>query len=159
MVGTIEERDSEGRWVVQAKEILRMIEKGEDVEIENRVIKGDIDLTKINLPKIGRGESIDCDNRLNQIAKREKVVVKSSIEIKYSEIQGFVIFNNSIFNKIINFRGTTFNKVGSFVNSVFCRDSNFLESHFIGNANFGGTVFYRGPSFEAVNFGHYLGSK
>jgi predicted DNA-binding antitoxin AbrB/MazE fold protein len=34
VVETIEERDSEGRWLVQAKEILRMIERGEDVKIE-----------------------------------------------------------------------------------------------------------------------------
>jgi hypothetical protein len=79
VVGTIEVRDSEGRWVVQAKEILRMIERGEDVEIEDRVIKGNLDLSRLALEKVHvERDQVEINMGVDEYAK----CLNSSIKIK-----------------------------------------------------------------------------
>jgi len=136
VVGTIEERDSEGRWVVQAKEILRMIERDEDVKIENRVIKGDLDLSKVNLNR-------DLNGRF---------IVTSVIIIRKSEISGFVNFENTSFgdendpNKIYV----------EFINTIFKGNVCFKNAHFFGHVEFSGSHFRKRPDFDYVHFDTYV---
>ena len=78
-----------------------MIERGEDVEVEGRVIEGDLDLSKAKL-------EMDEDG---------KFLVTASIKIRNSEIQKLVIFENAIFQNEINFENTNFNDGANFYDS------------------------------------------
>jgi len=124
VVSTIEVRDSEGRWVVQAKEILRMIEKGEDVNIKSRVIKGDLDLSELALEEVlVERDRFEID--VMNVSEKCKVV-KSFIKIHDCLIEDSVNFSGIIFEKVVRFDGTLFNKSVSFRGSKFYKELGFL---------------------------------
>ena len=135
VVGTSEERDSEGRWVVQAKEILRMIESGEDVVIENGVIRGYLDLNKAHLKKDDGG----------------KFIVKPLIKVISSEILGTVNFNNTVFLGNVDFSRTKFEDDVNFIDSQFKFSSRFFRAEFNRDANFCDAKFNR-SDFKRVKF-------
>lgn len=141
MVGTIEERDSEGRWVVQAKEILRMIERGEDIKIENRVIKGDLDLSELALEEV-RVERERFEIDVMSVSEKCKVV-RSSIRIEYCIIEDFVNFSSLILQKVVRFDGTVFNKGVSFRGSKFYKELSFWRTRFNGYIDFDYAEFGR----------------
>jgi hypothetical protein len=133
VVGTIEVRDSEGRWVVQAKEILRMIERGEDVEIENRVIKGDLDLSELALKEVRVERNHD---EINMGANEYAKCVVSSIKIKRCIIENFVNFSNAIFQKRVRFDDAIFHENVSFKGSKFYEEISFFNTQFDGHVDF-----------------------
>ncbi|HII06680.1 MAG TPA: hypothetical protein HA349_05015 [Methanotrichaceae archaeon] len=132
VVGTIEERDSEGRWVVQAKEILRMIERGEDVEIENRVIKGELNLS-------GRE-------------------FRKTVKVNNCIFQNIVRFSDTTFHDDAYFARTQFNKKVFFINVTFCKgayfgvyppgSAQFKEQVYFGGAHFKGNAYFSGTKFN-----------
>ena len=75
--------------VIPASEVLAKIEKGESVEYDNVIIKGDLDINGLNLSQ-----------------EEGKPVITSQISITNSRIDGYIKFHGVIFKKDINFRGT-----------------------------------------------------
>jgi uncharacterized protein YjbI with pentapeptide repeats len=118
---------------VPASEILARIEKGEDIDYSNKVIKGSLDLDGLNLKKDEEG----------------KLLVTSQIRIRKSEIQGIVKFDNSIFEKLIDFEGSTLNNAG-FRYAKFCKFVNFEEAMFTGYASFEHVQFMGEANFTNV---------
>jgi len=126
-------KESGGLKEVLASEILAKIEKGVDIDYSNKVIKGSLDLDGLNLKKDEEG----------------KLLVTSQIRIRKSEIQGIVKFDNSIFEKLIDFEGSTLNNAG-FRYAKFCKFVNFEEAMFTGYASFEHVQFMGEANFTNV---------
>lgn len=101
--------------MVKAEEILAKIERGEDVVVKDKIIEGDLDLSKVKL------------NEKN---------VKSRIEIVNSEIHGELVFINAVFSKYLDLSHTKFNKSVLFTDVTFIENIDFSEATFSETANF-----------------------
>ena len=87
-------RDGEGMRVVQAQEILDKIERGEPVEYDHVIVEGDLDLGKVDLPRIKMQrtpyeiETLGLD--------KNATVVSSYIEISDSTFNGRIFTMKAI---------------------------------------------------------------
>lgn len=136
---------TDGRRVVQASEILDKIQKGEPVEYDGVIIEGDLDLSKLDLPK-----------------ENENFLVNSNIIIRKSRIKGDVIFANTIFKRAIIFESTQFDRIAIFQAQFrgiayfnyaqFSRDADFSRAVFTRLATFLGAMFKGNVHFEDATF-------
>ena len=143
------ENSSDQRPVIQAREILDKIERGEDVEYDGVIVEGDLDLSGLELPTV-HVERTETKNEFR--FTKEQKVISSQITIANSEIQGNVNFANAHFEKSADFsraefgekayfRGAEFGGGADFWKAEFGGDANFREAEFGGNANFNGATF------------------
>ncbi len=123
--------------MIKAEEVLEKIEEGKPVEYENIIIFGDLDLSRLDLPR-------DKDKRL---------VIRSVIKIEYSLIKGDVFFDRSTFSRLVDFDGTVFTKAAKYSDSQFCEDAGFSEAQFQGEANFSRAEFRTEANFSRARFG------
>jgi len=138
---------SKPRRVVQAREILDKIERGEDVEYDRVIVEGDLDISGLEL----RTEHMDRTGfelifGLSNVLK----VVCSQIKIANSEIKGEVKLSNVHVQKPINFsRGEFTAGKADFRGAKFAR-ANFREAKFTaGKTDFMGAEF----GGDIVDFG------
>jgi len=117
-------QESEGLIEVPAIEILEKIKKGEPVEYDHVIIKGNLDINDLDLPK-----------------NNGKILINSLIKIISSQIEGNVNFTEAVFNEAVDFRG-----------SLFLRRTNFGESRFKANADFGNSKYNGEVSFNKSQF-------
>jgi hypothetical protein len=123
-----EERSYKGE--IDASEILAKIEKGEDVDCDGYIIKGNLDISGLKLPEeIG------------------EPAINSKISIIKSCFDGFVKFTNVVFKKDVNFSGTIFN--GKYENEL---SANFSGTTFSDSAFFSDTTFSSRANFRDVTF-------
>jgi len=125
---------------VFAGNILKQIEEGESVNLNDVIIEGDLDLKKL-----------------------ENLSIISSIRICNSTINGTIDFQNKIlenefyiYDTIIkdkaNFRGTQFNEDINVKRSRFYKNIDFRGSKFKGNASFWESQFNRTADFSDSTF-------
>ncbi len=154
----------DGMRVVPAQEILDKIERGEPVEYDHVIVKGDLDIGKLDLPK-GRVERTP-DEILWGLSENV-AVVSSPIRVNDSTIEGFVYFDTIIFDAI-DFSGTFFNGSASFIGSSFKGiagfwgssfngaayfiDSSFNDNVGFGGSSFNGTADFIGSSFNGTAY-------
>jgi hypothetical protein len=130
-----ESQESEGFNEIHFSEIQTKIEKGEPIECHQVIIKGDLDISKLNLTK-----------------ENEKYIMSSPIKIIDSKIEGSLIFPETIFNAIVDFRGSLFMKNANFVGSRFTKGADFGDSQFMGEASFSGSQFEGAATFSRSQF-------
>jgi uncharacterized protein YjbI with pentapeptide repeats len=109
---------------ITSKKIMDAIERSDDIFLDDNVtINGDIDICKMDLPKIDidRGK---CTQSIEGV-KNSLTIINSSIKIINCKIEGHVNFSNSWFLKSVDFRGTYFEKWIDFAGSRFAEDSYF----------------------------------
>jgi hypothetical protein len=127
---------------VPASEILKNIQAGEDVYLENVRITGKLNLGGIELETvpIAREEfEIDVWG-----LEKELNIVESKITIINSVFGSVTDFSNMQFKKPVDFRGTSFLYISDFGGARFGGDANF------GSASFDGAVGFRSASFDGV---------
>ncbi len=115
---------------IEADEVLEAILKGQDVDIEYTVIKGDLDIKKLAY-QLGPGEAVKGFG---------------AVSIQYSEILGATSFSSAIFNGNVNFTGTNFSRDAYFVSATFNNNVNFRD------VTFGGDVYFVSAVFRMANF-------
>ncbi|MCX6674462.1 MAG: hypothetical protein NTY37_11875, partial [Methanothrix sp.] len=130
-------QDIQGLREVPASEILAKIEKGEPVDYDHIIIKGDLIIKTLDLPK-------DKDN----------FFVSSSIRIDNSSFDGIADFSNLIIIKPIQFYITSFFKGATFNDSKFMCFADFRGTRFCGGSAFMNTHFCGSLFFDDVNFLH-----
>jgi len=141
---------------VSASEILAKIERIEPVEYDRIRIKGELDLSKLDLPMEQVARTEFQIKRLG--LPDEYKVVSSSIMIKNSTFDAKVNFSNCFFRSRVSFNNTTFSGNADFKGAIFNEgdtfgdDSDFMEATFSGNADFRGTIFNGYPVFWYANF-------
>ena len=134
---------------IPASEILDKIQKGEDIELDGHNIRGDLDLSQLDL----------------QEDEKDRRIVALSISMKNCGFYGELYFSYSNFRKTIDFSESHFEGDASFSGCHFEKDVDFLHSNFkeyasFNESHFGGDASFSGCHFEKdVNFGgsHFEG--
>ena len=113
---------------LSASVILEMIQNNETVYCKNVSINGNLDINK------------------------DISIVKSSILICDSYLNGELDFSNKSFENIVAFNNTTFIENASFQSSCFARLADFSQSKFKREANFKHSNFSTGALFKESQF-------
>lgn len=137
--------------IVPASEILAKIERGELVEYDNVIIEGDLDISKLNLPK----EHIDRTNfeRHYLELSEDLTLINSIIKIKNSRFKDAIKLRNIIFEDEIRFTNCEFDRYVHFVGSQFRGLAEFDRSRFNSFTDFTGILIkslatYLGTIFD-----------
>lgn len=149
---------------VKADDILKHIENGEDIYLQDCRIVGELDVSKINLITIPNPNFKNPDHDLNKSDKEflldlalysqneNYLVIKKNITIKNSIIEDKLNFSNVLFVNSVNFQGTNFNYYPEFRNIVFHGPADFQYSKFNSYADFYGTKFSNKTDFRSTTF-------
>lgn len=134
---------------ISAEWVLKRIQEEKRVRLNNASIEGDIDISKLDLPT----EHVERTDLQKAIGLTEDLrVVKSSIEITNSHIQGDLKFSNSILRENAYFRESKFSGNANFGGSEFSGNAYFRGSKFSGYAYFGGSEFSGDAYFGGSEF-------
>jgi hypothetical protein len=136
--------------VVPAQEILDKIEMGLTVEYDHVIIKGDLDLSKLDLLKRPVGRTSFETEELN--LSKNLMLISSFIGLNDSIIDGNVYFSNAIFDNTVCFKSSVFNGDAGFSNSVFNGDVDFRRSEFNRVVYFWGLEFNGDADFRDSEF-------
>lgn len=154
--------EDQRRTQISADWVLKRIQGGKRVRLNNAVVVGDLELCRLNLPKrhVGRTEI------QKQLGLKENIIiVRSAISITNSTIQGRLNFSDSVFinNNGIWFSGTTFinsawfdgaffDNGGFFERAIFSSGAGFNHATFSFNAEFAGATFCKVARFIYASF-------
>jgi hypothetical protein len=135
---------------VPAKEILDKIKNGASVDYNDRIIAGNIDVSKLDLKE-------DIINRTKYekealFLKDNVSIVSSTIKITNSKIKGSINMSNVILKNRVDFTGSEFYEDAVFEGSQFREDANFMEAEFSKGANFKGSQFLGNAHFMGSHF-------
>lgn len=166
---------------VKSNEILKHIEKGEDIYLENCSIVGELNLSKIELEKVpnpryseflnhskdsrifvitnfgmddqitGIGSSIAGEVKFPAVNKSLKSI-KSNFTIYNSIFENSIDFSNALFIKPLSFEGVQFYSNVTFIGSQFNDCTNFYGSDFKGPSDFTYATFNNISNFSDVTF-------
>jgi uncharacterized protein YjbI with pentapeptide repeats len=157
-------QESNGKRIVPISEIIDKMQKGKPIEYDGVVVRGNLDVTKLDLRK-----------------ENDMFLVNSPIKITDSKIEGNINFNNTIFiGEInyhstefeagiarkgdrsgvaleieilnINFEGAVFRETVIFSDAIFRPNVNFKNVIFCKEAIFLGTAFWQNADFSQVAF-------
>lgn len=147
---------------VQVGEILKQIENGEDVYLENCRIVGELNLSKINLetvpnPKynelLGSGYSEGSLETL--LINKNLKIVESNLTIYNSIFENSLDFSNLIFKKPLYLVGVNCYSKIRFVSSNFNNTTTFSETTFGNSTDFYYATFGDFADFRGASFGDY----
>ena len=140
---------------VNATDILEQIENGEDIYRENVRIKGELDLSEIELKTIPNTRT-EREISLYDLEEELKIV-ESKIEIHDSVFEDDVDFSNTQFRKDIDFSGTSFLGEINFRGANFAGYTSFWGANFAGYTSFWDANFAGDAGFWDANFGSDAG--
>ena len=116
--------------VIDAGEILAKVQKGQPVEYDHVIVKGDLDLSR----------------------ERLQNSISSPITIIDSIFEGRVSFNGSTLDKPVDVAGSNFTKNTYFQQTTFSDDAEFERTAFSRYAGFWRTTFSTNADFEFATF-------
>lgn len=121
---------------IPARRILNMIRKGDPVRCDHKIILGNLDIGKVDLP-----------------TEDGKILIKSIIEIKDSQIYGDINFANALFKndfeKSVDFTKTIFHGRVNFHSTSFSNGADFIDTEFHKKVIFKESKFYSAVFTEA----------
>ncbi|VVB72643.1 Pentapeptide repeats (9 copies) [uncultured archaeon] len=147
--------------VVQAEEILKLIELGQPVEYDGCTIEGDLDLRGLDLPRVPVDrtwleESLSLPDYFILGVLDYDIIVASPISISNSVIKGSVNLNGTVFQNSVVFHGNRFEGpaflVGSKFNQADFSDTQFNRIADFSCAQFNQTDFTDTQFNETANF-------
>lgn len=145
---------------VQAEDILKHIENGDDIYVDNCSILGELDISKIELETV---PNPNFDQLLRQGVEKETIliftefrenlsIIESNITIKNTIIENSLDFSNAQFRNSVDFSGTSFCNSTNFVGTCFYNFVNFTDAIFNGYVDFSGTYFNYYANFYRIDF-------
>ena len=164
--------DKEGEsvegYVIKGKDIISIIEKTDiDIRIENSIIKGSLDFTKLPKVQLDRLELPDGWSedekekwRMKQTKDKHFYQVTNKILITNSDIQGArsqnirfsVKATQTFFSEGVSFSSATFSGNADFSSATFSRGADFSSATFSGYAYFSSATFSGGAYFSSATF-------
>lgn len=141
---------------VNASDILIHVEMGEDINLDNCSIVGELNASKIKTvpnPLYYHSVRVDGNNNLFiSSGHREPLhVIESNITIRNTFFENSVDLSYVFFKNSADFEGSTFNKSVDFEESVF-NTANFARLTFNNSVNFGGSTFNSSVDFLQSTF-------
>jgi len=164
VVGTIEEKDSEGRKVIHAEEIIKRSDYGRrPIEYEKVLIVGDLNLSANtqfdprNIDKIIIKESeikgdVNFDFNFMNVVDFTGTFFRGNVSFEKTQFDENVKFSDARFSTDVNFKNAKF---GSEHNLAFLDSTQFEGVVFSGKANFENAKFIDGVSFNHSRFSKY----
>lgn len=145
------ETSSDQRPVIQAREILAKIKRGEDVEYDSVIVEGDLDISG---QKLIFSEIIITNSNFNGKVSLDNAHFHESVNFMGSEFNGNAYFEKSEFFENVQFSRTTFRGYAYFEKAKFHGEAYFGNAKFTNsNVNFIGVDFSRDAYFPRANFG------
>lgn len=162
---------------INAKDIIKDIKAGKNVEISNATIEGMLDFTYMeeklkDLPKRKKrwwnnGESNDVKNKIETKVSFTNCTFKDDVlaYIPDSDDSGYTftadfeddaIFENCTFERKAMFKYSDFESNASFENTKFKDDSTFKYAKFKRSASFENTVFENEATFKYAQFRNFI---
>jgi len=123
-----------------SNEIIEKLSKGEDINLNNTLIKGDLDLSHV-----------DFSHNQGALKAKSKIIY-SNLVIKDSKIEGAIRFSGTTFVSPVNFQNTTFAQAVDLSNSIFEDNTAFGTCHFLDDAKFDFCDFEKDGIFSSSNF-------
>ncbi len=122
---------------VQAADILNHIEKGEDVNLTNCCIVGELNLSKIEL---------------KTVPMTDLRIITSNISIEDSKFENKLDFSNVQFNNTVSFKRTFFKNFADFQDKDFFNSANFHDANFNKDADFSNIYASHSADFNYAYF-------
>jgi hypothetical protein len=135
---------------VPSTDILKQIEKGEDIYYKNVRIIGELNLSKIELENVTIARS--TEEIKNYSLKEELKIVESKIEIYSSVFEDDIYFFNTKFRDFFFVTNADFLGKTDFGGANFCADTCFQGADFNDNATFENADFSGDAYFEHADF-------
>ena len=135
---------------IQVCEVFDRINKGLPVEYDHVLIKGNLNMSQLNLP-ITQVVYLNY----NQGYRGNATLVQFPINITNSIIEGNVDLRKTIFTELVNFNNTLFDGTVDFSYSKFSKDAYFRESKFNETADFSEVRFNETVDFQQSQFEEY----
>jgi len=135
---------------VSSSEVLTKIRLGLPVEYDHVLIRGDLDLSQLNLPIIPTNR--ETSQVLDRGASDNLTLVNSTINLTSSKIDGCVDLGNAVFLKRVDFRNTEFVGSSNFSGCQFNEAADFGWDTFDNNVTFRAAQFNMTAHFEGANF-------
>jgi uncharacterized protein YjbI with pentapeptide repeats len=129
---------------VKAEDILKQIENGEDINLTDCRIVGELKVSNITLETFPKSDS---DKLLKNVS-----VIKSNITITNSIFENDLYFSNMLFNNPANFSGATFNDYIDFSGATFNDYVDFSGATFNDYVDFSGATFNDYVDFSGATF-------
>lgn len=134
---------------VQASEILKQIENGEDVYLENCRIVGELNLSKIKFETVPNPKY----NELLESGLSEETLKLHGIDEDLKIVEINITIHNSIFVSNLDFSNILFKKSPSFVGVNFSSLVYFTNTNFSDTVDFSGATFGNSSNFSGTTFG------
>jgi len=139
---------------ISADWVLKRIQDGKKVRLKNALIKGDLDISKLDLPT----RHIERTESQKEMGLAEDVkIVQSLIKITDSIFNGYFDFRNSIFSGYAEFEGATFSEFVKFDGATFSDYAGFEGATFSRDVIFDGATFSWYAWFNGTTFSKYAG--
>ena len=139
--------------IVNSSVIIAQIQMGMPVIYDNVVIKGDLNLSNLDLPVYPVERSLpDIALGLSENA----TLINSPIRINNSRIEGYLIFNNILFNSSIIFVNSKFDKDFFIQGSEFRGFADFKDSEFYGKTQFRNSWFRKDVCYANASFNNII---
>ena len=135
---------------VYATDILKQIENGEDISLENVRIIGVFNLTKIELKTVPVARA-EWEIKYADLEGELKIVERLKIE-RLKIVESEIAIINSIFEDDVDTSRIQFRKKVDFSATTFLGESDFKGADFRGNADFGYADFSGDAYFQYVDF-------
>ena len=135
---------------VPSTDILKQIEKGEDIYYKNVRIIGELNLSKIELENVTIARS--TEEIKNYSLKEELKIVESKIEIYSSVFEDDIYFFNTKFRDFFFVTNADFLGKTDFGGANFCADTCFQGADFNDNVTFENADFSGDAYFEHADF-------
>ena len=119
------------------------------------IVRGDLNLSKLDLPTKHVNRTHFFLIEILDLSETPKVIA-SPIRINDSIFDGFVYFNNSIFNEMTDFSGSNFTRDAYFRGATAFSNATFSTDAFFNKATFNKNADFIGTSFNNVDFNNAI---
>ena len=152
--------------IINASEIITLIESNEDINLEDKILIGEINLSEINLPVDKYGRKIVKSNiEAENITFTNKIDFSNAIfqkEVRFKKCDGYIFdFHNCVFFNIIDLRESEFWEINltecvfesrALFSECIFRDSSFDNSIYNDVVIFDNTIFKMMYEISNVKF-------
>jgi len=133
---------------IDAGEILEKVQKGQPVEYDHVIVRGDLDLSWHRLQSPIRIN----DSIFNGIVSFYGSILEMPVNLSGSNFTRDVYFEGSTFRGDADFREVEFRGDADFGEATFSDYAYFMEATFSGDADFGGATFSGDADFRGATF-------
>ena len=155
---SVQSAEAEPSRIIDAGEIVKKIEQGQPVEYNSVIVKGDLDLSRLDNMESSAGRvSINSPIKIaNSVILGQvtinKVALEDSVDFHRTKFMSRTSMTDSWFNDTASFNKASFEDIADFSTSRFNGPAVFSSARFGQTAYFRDCVFTKAAKFVSVQF-------